>query len=428
MNNNLVLNTNEKPRSAKEWILYPLQMVMAVFVATVLIATICGTPIDVCLLGGCLGTLVYQCFTKFKSPMFISNSGATVSAVIGALALGNAPNYLAVAIGGIVVAAIYILFAFVIKWRGVAVFNKIFPATIVGPITIVIGLNLATFIPSYVGLGGPNETWGVVIAILTMLLIAITSKFAKGFMKTIPFLLGLLFGYILCLVVELIGWADFNIIGTWKELNSFFNMPDFAFLHWNFKDFEVSMLLDILLLFAPVSICALLEHYSDHKVLSNIIGQDLTEEPGLHRSLMGDGIASMIGTWICGLPNTSYGESTATIGFSRVASVIVSTVAALFLGSLAFIEPVQVFLRSIPSCVFGGCAMILYGYIACSGLKTLINNKADLEDTRNLIVTSVILTVGVSGIFLFSQSFKGVSLAMILGVVLNLILGIKKKA
>lgn len=428
MNNNLVLNTNEKPRSTKEWILYPLQMVMAVFVATVLIATICGTPIDVCLLGGCLGTLIYQCFTKFKSPMFISNSGATVSAVIGALALGNAPNYLAVAIGGIVVAAIYILFAFVIKWRGVAVFNKIFPATIVGPITIVIGLNLATFIPSYVGLGGPTETWGVVIAILTMLLIAITSKFAKGFMKTIPFLLGLLFGYVLCLAVELIGWADFNIIGTWKELNSFFNIPDFAFLDWNFKDFEVSMLLDILLLFAPVSICALLEHYSDHKVLSNIIGQDLTEEPGLHRSLMGDGIASMIGTWVCGLPNTSYGESTATIGFSRVASVIVSTVAALFLGSLAFIEPVQVFLRSIPSCVFGGCAMILYGYIACSGLKTLINNKADLEDTRNLIVTSVILTVGVSGIFLFSQSFKGVSLAMILGVVLNLILGIKKKA
>lgn len=424
-------------------------MVMAVFVATVLIATICGTPIDACLLGGCLGTLVYQCFTKFKSPMFISNSGATVSAVIGALLLGTGVdkvgipgvnyNYLAVAIGGIVVAAIYILFAFVIKWRGIAVFNKIFPATIVGPITIVIGLNLATFIPSYVGLVSydPTGIWSAIninnwpallIAICTMLLIAITSKFAKGFMKTIPFLIGLLFGYLACLVVELIGWADFNIIGTWKELDSFFNMPDFAFLHWNFKDFEASMLLDILLLFVPVSICALLEHYSDHKVLSNIINKDLTEDPGLHRSLMGDGVASMIGTWICGLPNTSYGESTATIGFSKVASVIVSTVAALFLGSLAFIEPVQVFLRSIPSCVFGGCAMILYGYIACSGLKTLINNRADLEDTRNLIVTSVILTVGVSGIFLFSQSFKGVSLAMVLGVILNLLLGIKKKA
>lgn len=425
--NDLVLNTNEKPRSAKEWILYPLQMVMAVFVATVLIATICGTPIDVCLLGGCVGTLIYQCFTKFKSPMFISNSGATVSAVIGALALGNAPNYLAVAIGGVVVAIVYILFACLIKWRGISVFNKLFPATIVGPITIVIGLNLATFIPSYVGMGNDNAMWGVGIAIITMAIVAITSKFAKGFMKTIPFLLGLVVGYALCLMVELIGWTDFGILSTWKEIDGFFNMPEFTFLKWDFASFESSMFFDIVLLFAPVSICALLEHYSDHKVLSNIIGQDLTEDPGLHRSLMGDGVASMIGTWVCGLPNTSYGESTATVGFSRVASVIVSTVAALFLGSLAFIEPVQVFLRSVPSCVFGGCAMILYGYIACSGLKTLINSKTDLEDTKNLIVTSVILTVGVSGIYFFSASFTGVSLAMVLGVILNLVLGLKKK-
>lgn len=425
--NDLVLNTNEKPRSAKEWILYPLQMVMAVFVATVLIATICGTPIDVCLLGGCVGTLIYQCFTKFKSPMFISNSGATVSAVIGALALGNAPNYLAVAIGGVIVAIVYILFACLIKWRGISVFNKLFPATIVGPITIVIGLNLATFIPSYVGMGNDNAMWGVGIAIVTMAVVAITSKFAKGFMKTIPFLLGLVVGYALCLMVELIGWTDFGILSTWKEIDGFFNMPEFTFLKWDFASFESSMFLDIILLFAPVSICALLEHYSDHKVLGNIIGQDLTEDPGLHRSLMGDGIASMVGTWVCGLPNTSYGESTATVGFSRVASVIVSTVAALFLGSLAFIEPVQVFLRSVPSCVFGGCAMILYGYIACSGLKTLINSKTDLEDTKNLIVTSVILTVGVSGIYFFSASFTGVSLAMVLGVILNLVLGLKKK-
>ena len=418
----MILDTNEKPRNIKEWVLYPIQMVMAVFVATVLIATICGTPIDVCLLGGCLGTLVYQCFTKFKSPMFISNSGATVSAVIGALSLGNMPNYLAVAIGGIVVALIYILFACVIKWRGMAFFNRIFPSTIVGPVTIVIGLNLATFIPAYVGLGSENEMWGVCIAIITMLIIAITSRYAKGFMKTIPFLLGLGVGYVLCLVVELLGWTTFGIVDAWKGIDNFFNVPNFVFLKWDFASFEPSMLLDIVLLFAPVSICALLEHYSDHRVLSSIIGKDLTEYPGLHRSLMGDGIASMIGTWVCGLPNTSYGESTATIGFSRVASVAVSTVAALFLGSLAFIEPVQVFLRSVPSCIFGGCAMILYGYIACSGLKTLISNRTNLEDTKNLIITSVILTVGVSGIFLFSQSFKGVSLAMILGVILNLIL------
>ena len=174
-------------------------------------------------------------FTKFKSPMFISNSGATVSAVIGALALGQSPNYLAVGIGGIVVAIIYILFAFVIKWKGISFFNKIFPATIVGPITIVIGLNLATFIPSYVGMGTDNAMWGVCIAIITMLVIAIVSRYAKGFMRTIPFLIGLGVGYILCLVVELFGWTTFGIIDTWKEIEAIFKMPDFAFLQWNYQ-------------------------------------------------------------------------------------------------------------------------------------------------------------------------------------------------
>ena len=160
--------------------------------------------------------------------------------------------------------------------------------------------------------------------------------------------------------------------------------------------------------------------------MSNIIGHDLTEDPGLHRTLLGDGVASAIGTIFGGQPNTSYGESTAMVGFSRVASVKVVSLAAIMMGLLAFVEPVQVFISAIPSCVFGGCAMILYGYIACSGIKTLMRNKVDLEDNKKLIITSVILTVGVSGVFLFSQSFAGVSLAMVLGVLLNLILRNKK--
>lgn len=160
--------------------------------------------------------------------------------------------------------------------------------------------------------------------------------------------------------------------------------------------------------------------------MSNIIGHDLTEDPGLHRTLLADGVASAVGTAICGLPNTSYGESTATVGFSKVASVYMVSIAAALLGLLAFIAPIQALIQSIPSCVFGGCAMILYGYIACSGLKTIMANRIDLEDNKNLIITSVILTVGVSGIFLFTQSFAGTSLAMVLGVVLNLILKNKK--
>ena len=424
--NNLIYDIHDKPKTIKEWILYPIQMLMSVFVATVLIASICGTPIDVCLLGGCIGTLIYQVCTKFRSPMFISNSGATVSAVIGALALGTTPNYLAVAIGGCIIAVISGLFAILVKYKGIAVFNKIFPATIVGPVTVVIGMNLAKFIPTYTQVGGVASNIGVCVAIIVAIVVAIISKYAKGFWKTVPFLVGLVVGYLVCLILEVCGATNFGIIDAFKGIDGFFRLPSFAFLNWGNNTVGWAEFRDIVLLFAPVSICALLEHYSDHKVLGNIIGHDLTEDPGLHRTLMGDGVASMLGTWVCGLPNTSYGESVATIGFSKVASVVVTTVAAIVMGCLAFIEPFQVLLESIPSCVFGGCAIILYGYIACSGLKTIFNNKVDLENNKNLIVVSSILTVGVSGLFLFSDSFTGVSLAMVVGVILNLLLGIKK--
>ena len=422
--NNLIYDTHEHPRTVKEWVLYAVQMLMAVFVATVLISNICGTSVDAGLLGACLGTLTYQVITKFKSPIFISNSGATVSAVIGALALGTTPNYFAVFLGGLVILAIYSIFAFVIRWRGIDAINRLFPPYIVGPITIVIGLNLAGFIPTYVDLGGATSNINVLVAIAVMAVVALSSHYFKGFLKTIPFLIGLLFGFVVCLVLEAVGAADYGIINKFQSINGFFNIPNFAFLNWaeGLKSFNFKTLIDVILLFAPVAICALCEHYSDHMVMSNIIGHDLTEDPGLHRTLIADGTASVIGTLFGGQPNTSYGESTAMVGFSRVASVKVVSLAAIMMGILAFIQPVQVFINAVPSCVFGGCAMILYGYIACSGLKTLMRNRVDLENNKNLIVVSVILTVGVSGIWLFSNSFAGVSLAMVLGIILNLIL------
>ena len=431
---NMLYDVRDLPKKWYEWILYPIQMLLAVFVATILISQICGTPIAAGLLGGALGTLVYQIITKFKSPIFISNSGATVSAVIGALALGATPNYFAVFIGGLVVLLIYGIFALVVKLCGIKVINKIFPAIVVGPVTMVIGLNLAGFIPTYVAPSAITLAVSpdyalmatTLIAVATMIVIALTSHYFKGFLKTIPFLIGLVFGFIVCLILEVTGAAAFGIIDSFKGINGFFRLPDFAFLHWSFENFNPMVFLDSLLLFAPVAICALCEHYSDHAVMSNIIGHDLTEDPGLHRTLLGDGVASAIGTIFGGQPNTSYGESTAMVGFSRVASVKVVSLAAIMMGLLAFIEPVQVFISAIPSCVFGGCAMILYGYIACSGIKTLMRNKVDLEDNKKLIITSVILTVGVSGVFLFSQSFAGVSLAMVLGVLLNLVLRNKK--
>ena len=426
---NLLYDIREVPRSAKEWILYTLQQVLSIFVATVLIANICGTPISSCLFGAGVGTLIYQLITKFRSPMFISSCGATVSAVVGALALpsvlGNG-NYLMVAFGGVIIALVYIAFALVVRFRGVEAINRIFPPVIVGPVTMVIGLNLAKFLVGYTSANAAAcSPWQVGIAILTAIFIAISSHYFKGFWKTIPFLLGLAFGYILALIVTLIGWEGLIDTNAFSQMQWY---PDFTFLNWRAGDFSWSNLGSTALLFVPVAICALLEHYSDHKCLSNIIGTDLTVDPGLDRTLVGDGVASAVGTVVCGLPNTSYGESIATTGFSRVASVWIITAGAAFLILMSFLAPVNAFIQTIPSCVFGGCAMILYGYIAASGLKTLIRSKADLEDNKNLIIVSVILTTGVSGIFFLSQSFAGVSLAMVFGVILNLILKEGKKA
>lgn len=423
--NNLKYDIRDVPKKWYEWIIFTLQQVLAVFVATTLIANICGTPISSCLLGASFGTLIYQVITKFRSPMFISSCGATVSAVCGALALNaTGDNYLMVFCGGLIILVIYAIFALIIKLTGTTFMNKIFPPAIVGSVTIVIGLNLAKFIYSYVSVDGEVKSYTVLIAIFTMLTTALVSKYGKGFMKNIPFLFGIAGGYLVSLILTLT--TNLTVV----DFSAFSDMqwhPDLAFLQWSSSDWSFVNLGKTALYFVPVGICALLEHYSDHKVLSNIIGTDLTKTPGLHRTLLGDGVASAIGTAVCGLPNTSYGESIATTGFSKVASVWVITAAAVTLGIMSFIAPIAAFVQSIPACVFGGCAMILYGYIAASGLKTIINNKVDLEDNKNLIVVSVILTVGVSGIFLFDTAFAGVSLAMALGVILNLLLRKSKK-
>lgn len=426
MTNNLKYNISDKV-PFPQILIYAIQQCLSIFVATVLIANICGTPIDACLIGACLGTLTYQLITGFRSPMFISSCGATVSAVVGALAIGEGNNYFAVFLGGLMVAFVYGIFSILVSKLGIDKLRKVLPATIIGPVTIVIGLNLAKFIPTYVGQSdGVAGNAGVLVALFTMLVVAVSSHYFKGFWKTIPFLIGLGAGYAASLILTLLGVAPLVNLSVFENL-TIFRLPDFSFLHWSIEGMTVADVGTIALLFAPVSICSICEHWADHLTLSHIIGTDLTKTPGLDRTLLGDGIASCVGTAICGLPNTSYGESIATTGFSRVASTRVITVAAIITGLLAFLSPVQALIASIPSCVFGGCAMILYGFIAASGLKTLIRAKTDLEDNKNLIVVCAILTIGVSGIYLFSESFAGVSLAMVIGVVLNLILKNQKE-
>lgn len=414
----MIYDILDKPKTLKEWILYTAQQVLSVFVATVLIATICGTPISSCFIGACIGTLIYQIITKFRSPMFISSCGATAGAVIASLSLGG---YAAVLIGGAVMCAVYCVFALLVKKYGVDGINKFLPPTIVGTITMVIGINLAGFIPTYLLTNGTITTAGTLVAIFTMIVIALCSHKGKGIVKNIPFLIGLLAGYVLALIITLLGIAplvDLSVFAGVKLIQA----PDLVFKYIVWSDITPTLVLSVIAIYLPVSLAGLCEHISDHKVLSNIVSKDLTNDPGLDKTLIGDGMASLVGSFLCGLQNTSYGESIATVGFSKVASVAVITTSALTLGALSFIGPLQAFIASIPSVCFAGAAMVLYGYIASSGLRTLINANIDFNNNKNLVIISVILTSGVSGMFLFGEAFSGVALALALGVILNLIL------
>lgn len=416
----MLYNINDK-LPAKRLVVAALQQVIACFVATILIPQICGLPIAPAMIGAGIGTLIYQLFTRGQSPMFISSSGAFVAAVMGALALGAAPNYLAVFVGGLIVCAVYFAVGFAINKCGTAWINKLLPPVVIGPIVAVIGLNLATFIPTYFQIGGQYSLIGFGLGMLTLLITAIISHYGKGFIKNLPFLIAILIVYAFAAILTACGIPiiDFSVF----QGVHLFQVPDFAFLH--FGSFDWTLLPQILLLFLPLSLVTLAEHTSDHKALSAVIGTDLTQNPGLGYTLMGDGAATALGTLIGATPNTSYGESVGTTGFSKICSKYVITLAAIIMGIAAFIGPLQAFLVSIPSAIFGGVASVLYGYITLSGIRTIMDNHIDLvHNNKNITIVAAVLTLGVSGAIcdFGIVSIGTTALAMIVGVVLNLIL------
>ena len=412
----MLYNINDK-LPVKRLIIAALQQVIACFVATVLIPQICGVPIAPAMLGAGLGTLIYQLITRGQSPMFISSSGAFVAAVIGALALGTAPNYLAVFIGGLIVCAVYVGVGLAINHFGTEWINKLLPPVVIGPIVAVIGLNLATFLPTYFQINGQYSLLGFGLGMLTLLITALISHYGKGFIKNLPFLIAILIVYAFATLLTICGIPiiDFSVFKSVKLIQ----IPDFAFL--KFSTFNWSLLPQILLLFLPLSLVTLAEHTSDHKALSAVIGTDLTQKPGLGYTLMGDGVATAFGTLIGAMPNTSYGESVGTTGFSRICSRYVITLAAVIMGVAAFIGPLQAFLVSIPSSIFGGCAAILYGYITLSGIRTIKDSNIDLNNNKNITILAAVLTLGVSGAVcdFGVVSIGTTALAMIVGIVLN---------
>ena len=396
-------------------ILFALQMVLSVFVATILIANICGVAISGALVGAGLATLIYSVVTKGKSPMYISSSGAFVAPVMAALAAGG---YTAVAIGGLVACAIYCLFGFIFSKLSVEKVYKIFPKALIGAITVVIGVNLMPFILSYVQINGATNMWGVSVALVTMISIALISHYAKGIVRILPFLIGLIIGYIYAIILTITGTCDIVDFTIFNNI-SLFILPDFAFTHWEPITFVT--ILPVIILYIAYTISAQMECLSDHGALGGIIGVDLYKEPGLARIFCGEGLANLMSS-VSGLNYCSYGESVATVGFSKVASVRVTRVAAAVMILLGFIGPVQAFITSIPSCAFAGAAIILYGFIACSGIKML--QKTDLNIQKNLIIVSTVLSLGISGLVVGGEviSFSATALALISGIILNIVL------
>lgn len=408
----MIYGINERP-PIKKMLVFGLQLLLSIWVATVLIAKICGVATSGSLIGASLSTLSYILITRGKSPMVLSNSGAFVAPVMFALGVAG---YTGVAIGGLTACIIYSILGLIFTKIHYENVYKVFPHSLIGSVTAVIGLNLMSYIPGYIGDTG---SWGIVVAMTTMLAIALIAHYAKGLARILPFLLGTLIGYVISIILTLTGACqliDFSMFANMK----LFSVPDLAFTHWTAIDW--STVIPIVIMFVAYTISASMEALSDHAALGGIIGVDLYHTPGLGRIFFGEGVGNLISACVGGLGSCSYGEGVATVGFSRVSSVWVTATAAVMLGLLGFIEPIQVFIASIPSCVFAGAAMILYGFIACSGVKML--QKVDLNIQKNLVITSVVLSLGICGIVIGGSviSFSGTALALIVGVVLNIIL------
>lgn len=397
-------------------ILFALQLLLSVFVATVLIANICGVNVSGALYGAGFATFIYLITTRQRSPMFISNSGAFVAPVMMALAAGG---YTAVALGGLVTCIVYCIFGIAFTKIPVDNVYRIFPKALIGAVTMVIGITLMGFIETYVQIGGETNTWGILIALFTSIVIAVTSHYARGMAKILPFLLGTLAGYACAVILTLSGVCrivDFSVFQNLKLLA----WPDTAVKHW--LSVPWSKLIPIIPVYIAFTVSAMMECLSDHAALGGIIGKDLYRNPGLWRIFAGEGFANLASSVFGGLGACSYGEGVACVGYSRVASTQVTLMAAMMMIALSFIMPVQVFIQSIPSCVFGGAAIVLYGFIACSGVKML--QQTDLNNQKNLIMVSSVLSLGISGLAVGGATFalSGTALALVFGIILNIIL------
>ncbi len=412
----LVLDVNEKPKKL-QWLLLSFQHVFAMFGATILVPALTGLDIGVALVASGCGTLIYILCTKAKAPVYLGSSFAYIGAITAASQNNGVESAF---IGLITVGFIYAIVSLIIKFTGKEWLEKLLPPLIVGPMIIIIGLSLAGTAVSSAGFSGEDSSWRIMlVAVITFLTTVLVALKGKGFSKIIPFLIGILAGYLSAVILnfipgELSGFMDFSYF---KNVN-FFQLPNFNFIGTYKLDFSA------VLMFAPLAFVTICEHIGDHKVLGAVTGKDYLKEPGLHRTLLGDGLATLFSALIGGPANTTYGENTGVISMTKAASVWVIGGAACIAISLGFLGYVQAFIQTIPNCVMGGVSIVLFGMIASNGLKVIGEAKLNLYETRNVIIVAVMLVIGLGGavINLFGTSIEKMALAVLVGVVLNLIL------
>ena len=418
----LLLDVDQRP-SAGKGILLSFQHVFAMFGATILVPLILGMPVSVALFASGVGTLIYMISTGFRVPVYLGSSFAFITAM--SLAMKELGGDVSAAQTGVILTGfIYVLVAASVRFAGTKWIDKLLPPIIIGPMIIVIGLGLAGSAVTNAGLVADGNWKNALVAVVTFLIAAFINTKGKGFLRIIPFLFAIIGGYLFALTLGLVdftpvlkaNWFEipgfylpFSTGGTFKEYNLYFGPETIAIL--------------------PIAIVTISEHIGDHTVLGQICGRQFLKEPGLHRTLLGDGIATSVSAFLGGPANTTYGENTGVIGMTRIASVSVIRNAAFIAIALSFLGKFTALISTIPNAVLGGMSILLYGVIASNGLKVLIKERVDFAQMRNLIIASAMLVLGLGGAILKlgPVTLSGTALSAMTGIILNLILPYENK-
>ena len=461
----LIYGIKDKPRFS-EVIVFAIQQLLAIMAATLVVPVIINGNISgmiaegslswtldkpmsstVALFGAGVGTLVYLLFTKFRSPVFLGSSFAFLGSMTAAFAGASsmALGYVGLILGAVCAGLVYVVIAIIVKFAGVKWINKLMPAVVIGPTVTIIGLSLAgnAIGDLQTAPAGGDSKVALICGLVTLAVTIICSVYGKKMMKLIPFIMGILAGYAVAAIFTVIGNAagidalkviNFSSFeALWADgigLKTFITLPEFTFLNalGGFKEINGSYIATVAVAYVPVAFVVFAEHLADHKNISSIIESDLLEDPGLHRTLLGDGVGSMAGAIFGGCPNTTYGESVGCVAITGNASVITIVTTAFAAIAISFLSPFVAFVNSIPSCVMGGVCMALYGFIAVSGLKMV--QKVDLEHNANLFTVSVILIAGIGGLTIsFGQvSITSIACALILGILTNVLVNKSRKS